>query len=78
MTAVELRMSCRRRRCRICERSLTSGQIADLAKEDLGEIQLAPDESSIFKWKAILPGPAGSPYEGGRFQVDITVPPEYP
>ena len=53
-------------------------QIADLAKENLGELSLTPDESNIFRWKAILPGPAGSPYEGGMFEVNINVPHDYP
>lgn len=53
-------------------------QIADLAKENLGEISLTPSEADIFAWKAVMPGPAGSPYEGGRFEVDIRIPSDYP
>lgn len=53
-------------------------QIADLAKENLGDISLTPDEANIFAWKAVLPGPSGSPYEGGRFEVDIRIPSDYP
>ena len=52
--------------------------MADLAKEDLGDIKLEPDESNIFAWKATIPGPAGSPYEGGVFDVDIKIPGDYP
>jgi ubiquitin-conjugating enzyme E2 D/E len=58
--------------------TLLTPQIADLAKENLGDISLSPDEANIFVWKAILPGPAGSPYEGGMFEVDIRIPPDYP
>ncbi|ORY28513.1 ubiquitin-conjugating enzyme/RWD-like protein [Naematelia encephala] len=53
-------------------------EIADLAKEDLGSIILTPNESNIFSWHAKLPGPAGSPYEGGVFDVDIRIPEDYP
>ncbi|GFZ45274.1 E2 ubiquitin-conjugating enzyme [Saitozyma sp. JCM 24511] len=53
-------------------------EIADLAKENLGAITLTPNESNIFQWKATLPGPAGSPYEGGVFEVDIRIPEDYP
>ncbi|KAK6908289.1 ubiquitin-conjugating enzyme 4 [Kwoniella mangroviensis CBS 10435] len=53
-------------------------EIADLSKENLGAISLQPNESNIFNWKAILPGPTGSPYEGGVFEVDIKVPEDYP
>ena len=53
-------------------------QIAELAKEDTGGIILKPNESNILSWKAVLPGPTGSPYEGGVFDVDIRVPDDYP
>jgi ubiquitin-conjugating enzyme E2 D/E len=53
-------------------------QIADLAKENLGQITLTPNETNIFQWRATLPGPSGSPYEGGMFDVDIRVPQDYP
>lgn len=53
-------------------------QIADLSKENLGAITLTPNESNILLWRATLPGPAGSPYEGGVFEVDIKVPDDYP
>ncbi|EIW73674.1 hypothetical protein TREMEDRAFT_18130, partial [Tremella mesenterica DSM 1558] len=53
-------------------------QIADLAKEDTGGITLTPNESNILSWRATLPGPPGSPYEGGIFEVDIRIPDDYP
>ncbi|WOO77320.1 Ubiquitin-conjugating enzyme E2 D4 [Vanrija pseudolonga] len=53
-------------------------EITDLARENLGDIKLAPNESNIFQWRAVLPGPAGSPYEGGVFEVDVRVPDDYP
>ncbi|WVR06272.1 hypothetical protein IAU60_003302 [Kwoniella sp. DSM 27419] len=53
-------------------------EIADISKENLGSMTLAPNESDIFQWKATLPGPSGSPYEGGVFEVDIKVPDDYP
>ncbi|WWC70666.1 uncharacterized protein I206_104617 [Kwoniella pini CBS 10737] len=53
-------------------------EITDLSKENLGSIILYPIESNIFQWKSILPGPIGSPYEGGSFEIEITVPEDYP
>ncbi|CAL1710725.1 unnamed protein product [Somion occarium] len=53
-------------------------EIADLRKEDLGAIKLAPSSDSLFNWKATIPGPEGSCYEGGVFEVDINLAPDYP
>jgi hypothetical protein len=39
-------------------------EVADVSKEDLGQITLAPSEDNIFLWKATIPGPQGSVYEG--------------
>lgn len=53
-------------------------EIADLKKEDLGNITLGPSSDSLFQWKATIPGPDGSVYEGGIFNVDITLAHDYP
>ncbi|THG99131.1 hypothetical protein EW026_g3164 [Hermanssonia centrifuga] len=53
-------------------------EIADLKKEDLGNITLVPSSDSLFVWKARLPGPEGSVYEGGFFDVDISLAHDYP
>ena len=36
------------------------------------------DDNNIRKWRATLFGPTGSPYEGGRFILDITLSDYYP
>jgi len=55
-----------------------SREIADLRKEDTGAIRMVPSEESMFIWSASLPGPEGSPYEGGEFQLAIQLPHDYP
>ncbi|KAH7890377.1 ubiquitin-conjugating enzyme/RWD-like protein [Phlebopus sp. FC_14] len=53
-------------------------EIADAKKEDLGAITLAPTPDNLFQWKGTIPGPQGSPYEGGMFNVDIQLASDYP
>jgi ubiquitin-conjugating enzyme (huntingtin interacting protein 2) len=40
------------------------------------EIELVKDD--INHLKGSFMGPVGTPYEGGRFEVDIKIPNEYP
>jgi ubiquitin-conjugating enzyme E2 D/E len=47
----------------------------DLQAEQITAGLLADD---IFAWQATFPGPVGTPYEGGSFVLDITIPPDYP
>ncbi|KAF2167996.1 hypothetical protein M409DRAFT_53330 [Zasmidium cellare ATCC 36951] len=35
-------------------------------------------EDDLFHWVAVLRGPEGTAYEGGRFHLTITLPPTYP
>ncbi|KAL4063703.1 ubiquitin-conjugating enzyme/RWD-like protein [Scleroderma yunnanense] len=53
-------------------------EIADVKKEDLGAITLTPTPDSLYRWKGTIPGPQGSPYEGGLFNVDIQLGADYP
>ncbi|OIR57138.1 MAG: ubiquitin-conjugating enzyme E2 [Amphiamblys sp. WSBS2006] len=36
------------------------------------------EENSLFKWKATMQGPEGTPFEGGIFELDVTLPDGYP
>ncbi|KAA1477033.1 hypothetical protein DENSPDRAFT_844184 [Dentipellis sp. KUC8613] len=54
-------------------------EIADLKKEDLGKISLGPKSpENPFMWKARIPGPEGSVYEGGVFDVEVQLAHDYP
>ena len=54
-------------------------EIADLKKEDLGSITVGPvSDASPFIWRARIPGPEGSVYEGGLFEAEIVLPQDYP
>lgn len=35
-------------------------------------------EDDIFTWEALIPGPDGTPYEGGVFAAEMKFPRDYP
>lgn len=52
--------------------------LAELGKSEHPEYEAAPVGDNLFQWKGIIHGPAGTPYEGGNFVVNMTVPSDYP
>ena len=54
-------------------------EFKDMQKEPPPGISAGPvEESDMFKWKAVLIGPADSPYGGGTFHLDVYFPADYP
>ncbi|KAG6809965.1 hypothetical protein H0H92_013893 [Tricholoma furcatifolium] len=53
-------------------------EVADLKKEDLGPIVLAPSDDNLYLWKGSIPGPEGSVYEGGVFDFEVNLASDYP
>ena len=54
-------------------------EMIELIRQPLAYVSAGPDdESDLTRWSATIAGPKGTPYEGGVFQLKITVPPEYP
>jgi len=51
-----------------------------MQKEAIPGIIAAPckGKDSLFVWEASVTGPTGSPYEGGKFVLDIRLPNNYP
>ena len=49
-----------------------------LSKEPIDGVTAGPIGEDLFHWHAKINGPAGTPYEGGVFVVDIKFPFDYP
>ncbi|EXJ57320.1 ubiquitin-conjugating enzyme E2 D/E [Cladophialophora yegresii CBS 114405] len=54
-------------------------ELGDLAKSPpAGMTVNLADESNIFEWRVTIEGPAGSPYAGYLFAMNLTLPSNYP
>ncbi|KAF8820359.1 ubiquitin-conjugating enzyme subfamily protein [Cardiosporidium cionae] len=42
------------------------------------EIYVHTVENDLHRWKGYIKGPDGTPYEGGRFVLDVAIPQRYP
>jgi ubiquitin-conjugating enzyme E2 D/E len=56
-------------------------------RKEIEEMQKSPpencsagpvDDNDLFIWRATIVGPEGSPYHGGIFNLNITIPADYP
>mmetsp|Transcript_25684 Transcript_25684/g.67189 ORF Transcript_25684/g.67189 Transcript_25684/m.67189 type:complete len:229 (-) Transcript_25684:144-830(-) len=52
-------------------------EYAKMKEESLPGIRASPGKD-LFKWKAFIDGPPESPYEGGRFALEVHLPVRYP
>jgi len=53
-------------------------ELEKMRAEPVVGIEAAPCGNNMFRWKGHIQGPEGSPYEGGRFELDIDMPTRYP
>jgi peroxin-4 len=42
------------------------------------DVRLSPIDGNLNNWRGEVMGPVDTPFEGGRFQLDIVVPSSYP
>jgi len=72
MSAAETRVN--KELSEICKDDGTSGVIARIAEDD----RRVPGKLGWRHLVGCISGPSGTPYEGGRFEVDILIPKQYP
>jgi ubiquitin-protein ligase len=54
-------------------------ELKEVSKDDTSGIKAAPViEGNLRHLKGTIPGPTGTPYEGGVFEIDIVIPKQYP
>ncbi|KIJ45921.1 hypothetical protein M422DRAFT_29567, partial [Sphaerobolus stellatus SS14] len=53
-------------------------EIADCQNDKTSSITISLVDNSLFHLKGSFPGPEGTPYEGGTYEVDIQIPDSYP
>lgn len=53
-------------------------ELKDMEKNDIPNMSAGPINNNLFEWSAIILGPCGTPYEGGVFYLDISIPTNYP
>ncbi|KAK4053690.1 hypothetical protein OIV83_001346 [Microbotryomycetes sp. JL201] len=53
-------------------------EYAELSQDWPEYVVATPDESNILHWTGTITGPPSSAYRGGKFNLDITFPIEYP
>jgi len=53
-------------------------EITDCKNDKTSNIKIDLIDESPFHLKGSFPGPSGTPYEGGHFEVDIVIPESYP
>lgn len=54
-------------------------EIENISKEPIDGFEVSiPNPDDCFKWRAYITGPEGTPYAGGRFEMLVEIPQEYP
>jgi len=61
-----------------CKRILKELRNVASTPSALEGVHIFPSEADLRLWKALIEGPAGSPFEGGTFALSVNIPADYP
>ena len=53
-------------------------ELKDMLKDDIPNLSAGPINDNLFEWGAVILAPVGTPYEGGVFNLTISIPTKYP
>ncbi len=53
-------------------------ELDDMEKDAVPNLSAGPVDGNLFEWEAVILGPIGTPYEGGVFNLNISIPSNYP
>lgn len=53
-------------------------ELIDMQKDATPNLSAGPVNDNLFEWEAVILGPIGTPYEGGVFNLSISIPSNYP
>jgi ubiquitin-conjugating enzyme E2 D/E len=53
-------------------------ELDEMQKNDTPNLSAGPIGDNLFEWGAVILGPIGTPYEGGVFNLNISIPTGYP
>ena len=53
-------------------------ELIDMQKDATPNLSAGPVNGNLFEWESVILGPIGTPYEGGVFNLSISIPSNYP
>ncbi|EKM83017.1 hypothetical protein AGABI1DRAFT_111546 [Agaricus bisporus var. burnettii JB137-S8] len=53
-------------------------EVAELNNKPIEGITVTPQEDNLFEWKCSIKGASDSPYKGGTFRFNLSLPPNFP
>ena len=59
-------------------KNILERELEEIKREKLANISVQLKDGNLFEWQAAIRGPAGTPYEGGTFKLDLKFPRNYP